>query len=110
MLEVVEPSFCRRRGRRDVGERSNAAAVALEERAPLGERLLPLRLPLPDEHVEGDEPRRDLAGEPVDAALGGVQAGLHRVEVDGAFDRDHDLAVERRVGGSSSPSGRSSGK
>ena len=42
--------------------------------------------------------RRDLGGELADAALGRVQAHLHRVEVEDAVARDHDLAVERGVG------------
>ena len=34
----------------------------------------------------------------LDAALGGVEPRLHRVEVEHAVARDHDLAVERGVG------------
>ena len=70
----------------------------LEELAPLLERLLVHRLALPEQHVEGDELGRDLGGEPVDAALGRVEPHLHRVEVEDAVARDHDLAVERGVG------------
>src|SRR4029079_7706166 len=96
VLEVVEPAGRRvriARGRREV----ECRRLALEKRAALRLWLLPLRVALPDEHVERDEARGDLAGEAIDAALGGVEPGLHRVEVDGAVDRDHDLAVERRA-------------
>ena len=51
---------------------------------------------LPDEHVERDEPSRDLGRELVHAALGRVQPRLHRVEVEDAVALDDDLAVERR--------------
>jgi len=55
-------------------------------------------LAVPEQEIEGDELRRDLAGEPVDAAFRGVEAHLHRVEVEHAVAGDHDLAVERGVG------------
>ena len=41
---------------------------------------------------------RDLGGELLYSALGGVQAHLHRVEVEDTVAGDHDLAVERGVG------------
>ena len=56
------------------------------------------RLALPEQDVEGDELRRDLRRQPADAALGRVEAHLHRVEVEATAALDHDLAVERGVG------------
>ena len=53
---------------------------------------------VPEQQVEGDEDRRDLGRELADAALGRVEPRLHRVEVEHAVARDHDLAVERGVG------------
>ena len=65
--------------------------------APLLERQLPDRLPVPEQNVEHDVLGRDLGGEPAHARLGRVQPHLHRVEVEHAVARDHDLAVERGV-------------
>src|SRR5581483_10825277 len=62
------------------------------------ERLRPDCPAVPEQHVEGDEAGRDLGREPADAALGGVQARLHGVEVERPAALDHDLAVERRAG------------
>ena len=66
-------------------------------RAPLLERPLVHRLAVPEQHVEGDELGRDLGRQLADAALGRMEAHLHRVEVERAVARDHDLAVERGV-------------
>ena len=55
-------------------------------------------LALPEQDVEDDELRRDLGGELSNPALRGVEPQLHRVEVEPALLRDHDLAVERGVG------------
>ena len=96
-LEAVEPGG---RGRELGRRRRDPEALAAVEqlRAPLLERPLVHRLAVPEQQVEGDEDRRDLGGEPADAALGRVQPHLHRVEVEHAVARDHDLAVERGVG------------
>ena len=67
----------------------------LEGRPPIGERRAPVLDPVPDEHVEGDEARRDLRGQLAHPALRRVQARLHRVEVEDAVTSDHDLAVDR---------------
>src|SRR5581483_4412729 len=69
----------------------------LEQLAALRERLLPDRLALPEEHVEGDEARRRFGRELVDAARRGMQSHLQQVELEPALVLDHDLAVERRV-------------
>ncbi len=74
------------------------------------ERLMPHLDAVPHQDVERDEPCGDLGREPADAALGGVKAHLHRIEVEDAVPLDDDLAVERRPRRQSSPSGRSSGK
>ena len=71
--------------------------MAFQIVTPLLEGLLVNGLPVPEQDVEGDELRGDLSRELVDAALGRVQPHLHRVEVEHAVARDHDLAVERRV-------------
>ena len=89
-----------RRACRDVGgdgESVKPCADALELGAALLDRLLVHELPVPQQQVEGDEKRGDLGGQLADAALRRMQAHLHRVEVELAFARDHDLAVERRV-------------
>src|SRR5581483_1912465 len=72
-------------------------ADLLELGAPLLDRPLVQLLPLPQQEVEGDEGGRNLPGEPPHAALGRVQAHLHRVEVERPVPSDHDLAVERGV-------------
>src|SRR5207247_3585536 len=50
------------------------------------------------QHVEDDELRWDLGRELADAGLGGMQARLHRVEVERSVACDDDLAVECGVG------------
>src|SRR6266508_6338753 len=93
-IELFEPGagFARVScGRRD-GE-----GQFLQHGAPLLERGLVHRLVAPEEDVEGDELRRDLRRQLADAALGWVEAHLHRVEVEPAAALDYDLAVERRV-------------
>src|SRR4029079_12476399 len=93
-LQPVEPALrdlrVARRGRDRERQR-------LQELPPLLERTPAPRPPLPDEDVERDELGGDLAGEPADPRLGGVEAHLHRVEVEAAAPLDHDLAVERRA-------------
>ena len=105
--DAVEPerprarraSRARRPGRR-VGRRECEALArpARARRAAPRAAAASTGFALPEEHVEGDEPRRDLRGELVDAALGRVQPHLHRVEVERAVAVDHDLAVERGAG------------
>ena len=94
-LEAVEPAerlvAIARRG----GELEPLRAP-LEPRAALRERLVPRLDALPHEDVERDEACGDLRGQPVHAALGGMQPHLHRVEVEDAVALDDDLAVERR--------------
>ena len=82
----------------ETGESGTPFASALELGAPLLDRPLVHRLSLPEQQVECDERRRDLGGQLLHAALGRMQPHLHRVEVELALARDHDLAVERRVG------------
>ena len=94
-LEPVEP-------RAGVGEvarrrRDPEPVERLDARAPLLERQLPDRLAVPDQHVEDDELGGDLRRQLPDARLGRMEPRLHRVEVERAVARDHDLAVERRV-------------
>lgn len=79
------------------GRDAEAAGEALEGGAALLERAQVHRLASPEQDVEGDEFGRQLGREPADAALGGVQAELHRVEVEPALTRDHHLTVEGRV-------------
>ena len=79
-------------------ERRHLPRRRSSSRAPLLDRLLVHRLALPEQQVERDERRRDLGRQLAHAALGGMEAHLHRVEVELAVARDHDLAVERRVG------------
>ena len=81
---------------RVAGESSKRFALRSSRARRFDERLVPGLVALPDEHVERDEARGDLGGELVDAALGRMQAHLHRVEVEDAVALDHDLAVERR--------------
>ena len=69
----------------------------LDTRAAFLERQLPYGFAVPDEHIEHDELRRYLGGEPADPRLGRVEAHLHGVEVERSVPRDHDLAVERRA-------------
>ena len=80
------------------GERTRPDATFLEGRPPIGERRAPVLDPVPDEHVEGDEARRDLRGQLANPALRRVEPRLHRVEVEDAVADDHDLAVEARAG------------
>src|SRR6185437_11084617 len=82
-----------------VGDRRQLEALPdlLELGASLLDRLLVELLPLPDQEVERDEGRGNLSRELADAALGRVEAHLHRIEVEPALAGDHDLAVERRV-------------
>ena len=54
-------------------------------------------LPFHSSRSKATNVRRDLGRELADAALGRMEAHLHRVEVERAVARDHDLAVERRV-------------
>ena len=72
--------------------------AAFESCPALRQRLAPGLDALPDEDVESDEPGWDLGREPVDAALGGMEPRLHRVEVEDAVAFDDDLAVECRRG------------
>ena len=55
-------------------------------------------LAVPEEDVEADVLRRNLAGEPLDAAVGGVEPHLKRVEVEPAVPLDHDLTVDSGPG------------
>jgi hypothetical protein len=81
------------------GREAEAGGEALERRPPVRERLAPQLLSGPHEHVEGDELGGDLSGQLAHPALGRVQAHLHRVEVQDAVPRDHDLAVDRGARG-----------
>ena len=96
-LEAVEPGRRRVELTRRRGD-PEALAAAQQLLTPLRKRSRVHRLAVPDEQVEGHEDRRDLGGELADPALGGVQPSLHRVEVEHAVARDHDLPVERGVG------------
>ena len=95
-LEALEPRRAPRR-RRASRARAESPSRRLDARAALLERQLPDRLAVPEQHVEDDELGRDLGRELPDARLGRMQAHLHRVEVERAVARDHDLAVERRA-------------
>ena len=55
------------------------------------------RLALPQQDVERDEGRGRLGRELADPRLRGMEAVLHRVEVEVALALDDDLAVERGV-------------
>src|SRR5205823_8790111 len=66
-------------------------ADLLELAAPLLDRALVHRLPLPEQEVEGDERGGDLACEPTHAALRRMEAHLHRVKVERSATGDHDL-------------------
>ena len=80
---------------REVDRRPRAGERRLERRAALGERPRGQVLVAEREQVEGDEARRGLAGEQVDAAGGGVEALLERPEVEPPVGAgDHDLAVD----------------
>ena len=79
--------------------REAEARERLDAPAALLERELVHRLAVPEQHVEDDELGGDLGRQPPDPRLGRVQAHLHRVEVEPAVAGDHDLAVERGVGG-----------
>ena len=96
-LERLEP-LERLRPRQGVRREDEAGRDVLEGRPPIGERRAPVLDPVPDEHVEGDEARRDLRGELANPALRRVEPRLHRVEVEDAVADDHDLAVEARAG------------
>ena len=64
----------------------------------------------PRQDVEGDERRAGISAEAWDAALGRMQARLHRVEVEHPVATITISPSSAERGGSSSPSGRSSGK
>ena len=78
------------------GERVKPRGHLSEGRPALGERGAPVLLAVPDEHVECDEARRDLPRQLPYAALGRVEPGLHRIEVEHPVPDDHDLPVEAR--------------
>jgi len=93
-LEPVEPALgdlAVARRRRD-GERQ-----LLDPLSTLLERKLVDRLAVPQEEVEGDEVGRHLAGELLDAALGGMEAHLERVEIERTVALDDDFAVDGRM-------------
>ena len=96
-LQLVQPRERRSRVRGRRGELERPG-VPLERLAAPRKGALPDRRSVPQQHVEGDEPRRDLGGQLADAALGGMEPHLHGVEVDRSVPLDHDLAVERRAG------------
>ena len=56
----------------------------------------PHLLAVPEQHVEDDELGRDLRRQPPDPRLRRMEPHLHRIEVERAVTRDHDLPVERR--------------
>jgi hypothetical protein len=96
-LDPVEPVF-RLLGVARVRRELEPLRLALELLAPLLEREFVQLLALPEQDVEDDELRRDLGGQFSNPALRGVEPELHRVEVELALLRDHDLPVERGVG------------
>src|SRR5437763_2020472 len=96
-LEPVQPLLRSVSGARDRRE-LEALAATLELSPPFLERPAPHLVAVPEQEIEGDELRRDLAGEAPDTALRRVEPHLHRVEVEHAVPLDHDLAVQGRVG------------
>src|SRR5437868_2616427 len=56
-------------------------------------------LTVPEQHVEGDEARRDLTRQLADPRLGGMQPHLHEIELQPPLLLDHDFSIERRVRG-----------
>ena len=96
-LEAGEPVghgvAVERRGRH-VDRWLRAGEHRLEPRPPIAERRLAQRLVAEREQVEGDVGRRYLHRQLVHARLGGMLAQLQRVEVETAFVRDDELAVE----------------
>src|SRR3989442_3009671 len=95
-LQALEPMRRDRGVARDRRE-PEAGGLALELRAALGEGPLVHGLAAPEEDVERDVGGRRLRGELADPRLRGVQAHLHRVEVESPAELDDDLSVERRV-------------
>src|SRR2546425_8748528 len=95
-LQALEPMRRDRGVARDRRE-PEAGGLALELRAAVGEGPLVHGLAAPEEDVERDVGGRRLRGELADPRLRGVQAHLHRVEVESPAELDDDLSVERRV-------------
>jgi hypothetical protein len=84
-LELVEPpqgDVAVGRGRRDVHGRTGVRQRLLERPAPVGERLCQQRPVAEREQVERHEMRRRLFREEPNAAVGGVDALLERLELE----------------------------
>ena len=96
-LERAEPLLCRRGLTRE-GRQAKFLGAPLELATALLERLLPDGVAVPEQQVERNELGGDLCRQFADARLGGVQAQLHRIEVEPPVARNHDLAVECGVG------------
>ena len=73
------------------------AASALGAGLDIRQGVLRVRRAVPREQVKGDKRGRNLPGQLADPALRRVEPRLHRVEVEDAVPRDHDLAVDRRA-------------
>ena len=98
---AITPSACCSHGSASAGSsvqgvRSTGCSTQpAEPVAALGLGQLEQHVVVEREQVEGDEARRRLLGEHVDARLGGVDALAERVEVLAALVvEEHDLAVE----------------
>jgi hypothetical protein len=77
---------------------------SLQRGPPLPERRCQQRLPgFAQQAIEDNEGCRRLDGEPGDAALGGVQPHLQRVEGEAALDRNDEFAVEHKGLGGEGP-------
>ena len=107
-LEALEPAARERlvlRDRRDVDRRRGAGQRPFERGAAGGERLAREVVVAEREQVEGHEAGGGLAGQPLDAAGGRVDALLERPEVQPAVTGDHDLAVDDRARREVAPDG-----
>jgi hypothetical protein len=96
-LEALEPvggDGAIARHRRDVDRRLDAGEGLLEAGAALGLRAFAEVLVAEREQIPRDVARGVLGGEHLHARCGGVDAQEHRLEVELAVVRDHDLAVE----------------
>jgi hypothetical protein len=90
-IETLEPVL---RDVRIAGRGRDVIRKPLDVLSPLLEGPVVHRLAVPKKHVEADERRRHLSRQLANAALGGMEAHLQRVEVERAAPLDHDLAVD----------------
>src|SRR5205085_2958125 len=92
-LDALEPLLRQLRILRDRRKRK-ALRKTLELLAALREGALVDRLAVPEKDVEHDVARRRLGGQLSYARLRGMQAVLHRIELELAVELDDDLSVE----------------